>query len=175
MKILFLDVDGVLNSERSFLAGGPRIRAYEQQNPDDPYYVKITTCTIDPIAVDLVNRVCRELDVQIVVSSTHRQHFPDGPAKLMQMKAYFEQLGIHGEFIIDWTPKLNTIRGIEIQDWLNRHPEVTHYVILDDSSDMLPEQMEYFVHCDGGLGVSAQNYRDMTRLFGREDSGIILL
>jgi hypothetical protein len=173
LKILFLDVDGVLNSERSFLAGGARLRAWTNSN--DPYFVKITKCTIDPIACELVNRICAEIDVKIVISSTHRMHFTDSPEKLQQLKDYFGELGIGPDFIIDWTLRLHTRRGEEIREWLLRHPEVTHYVIFDDSADMLEEQMEYFIHVDAGQGLSAQNYRDATRLFGREDSGLILL
>ena len=36
------------------------------------------------------------------------------------------------------------VRGHEIQEWLDKHPEVTRYAILDDDSDMLPEQMPNF-------------------------------
>lgn len=172
-KILFLDLDGVLNSERSFLSGAYRTEEYSKQNPDDPYYLKITTCTIDPVACGMVNRLCRELDVKIVISSTHRMHFTDGPEKLNQIKNYFNSLGVNGEFIIGYTLRLHTIRGQEIDEWLKRHPNVSHYAILDDSSDMLESQMENFVRCNLEDGMSARNYRDLTRLFGAQESLII--
>ena len=175
MNILFLDVDGVLNSERSFLAGAARGKQYELDNPHDPYWLKITTCTIDPVACDIVNRVCQKCDVKIVVSSTHRKHFPDNEQKLSLMKDYFATLGIDPELIIGWTESLHTIRGIEIKEWLDRHPDVINYVILDDSSDMMPEQMEFFVRCDGKVGVSSENYFQMMKLFGGSDSPILTL
>ena len=31
-------------------------------------------------------------------------------------------------------------RGVEVQEWLDRHPQVTHYAILDDEPDFLPGQ-----------------------------------
>ena len=173
MKILFLDLDGVLNSERSFLAGQTRLREYTDK--DDPYFLKITTCTIDPIACDLVNRICRNMDVKIVVSSTHRKHFPDTSEKLSLLKNYFDKLGVNGEHVIDWTLNLNTIRGEEIREWLLRHPETTQSVILDDSCDMLPEQLATnFVRCDSAVGMTAQNYRDVMTMFGYRDSGLII-
>ena len=175
MNILFLDVDGVLNSERSFMAGGERIKQYSIDNPNDPYFLKITKCTIDPVAVDLVNRVCKTGDAKIVVSSTHRKHFADNGNKLVAMKEYFSDLGIKPEYIIGWTENLSTPRGIEIQDWLERHPETERYVILDDSSDMMDHQMEFFVRCDGDIGVSSANFRQMLSLFGREESMIVTL
>lgn len=171
MNVLFLDVDGVLNSERSFLAGQQRLREYPDK--DDPYFLKITKCTIDPIACDMVNRICRGLDVKVVVSSTHRMHFPDGPNKLDQLKNYFDVLGVKSEYVIGWTPRLNAKRGIEIKLWLEEHPEVKQYVILDDSCDMLPEQMGNFVRCPGETGMTAQNYREVATLFGYKDTGII--
>ena len=173
MNILFLDVDGVLNSERSFVAGGDRVKQYGIDNPNDPYFLKITKCTIDPVAVDLVNRVCKMCDAKIVVSSTHRKHFADNDNKLFAMKEYFSNLGINREYVIGWTENLSTPRGIEIQDWLERHPETNRYVILDDSSDMMEHQMEFFVRCDGDIGVSSSNFRQMLSLFGREVSTIV--
>lgn len=175
MNILFLDLDGVLNSERSFIGGHFNVLTAHEELSDDPYWKKITKLTIDPVAVALVNRVCTKCDVKIVVSSTHRMHFPDDENKLSLMKDYFECLGIYPDLVIDWTPRLHVARGIEIQDWLNRHPEVNNYVILDDDSDMLPEQKEFFVHCDGRLGVSSANYFEMMKLFGRDESVILTL
>jgi len=175
MNIIFLDVDGVLNSERSFMAGGDRMKQYGIDNPDDPYWMKITRCTIDPIACDLINRLCTACDAKIVVSSTHRKHFPDSDKKLEQMKEYFANLGVKPEYIIDWTECLSTPRGVEIQDWLERHPETERYVIIDDSSDMLEHQMEYFVRCDGLIGFSADNLRQAMSLLRREESMIITL
>jgi hypothetical protein len=148
---------------------------YEIDNPDDPYWQKITICTIDPVAVDLVNRVCHKCDAKIVVSSTHRKHFPDSDDKLVLMKNYFEALGINKEYIIGWTESLNAIRGVEIKDYLDRHPEVTDYVILDDSSDMMPEQMPFFVRCDGLVGVSSENYFQMMKLFKSSEPPILTL
>ena len=175
MKVIFLDVDGVLNSERSFLAGAARGKQYEIDQPYDPYWMKITMCTIDHVACDLINRICRKTDAKIVVSSTHRKHFADNDKKLGAMKEYFNNLGVDGKNIIGWTESLHTIRGIEIKEWLGRHPDVTDYVILDDSSDMLPEQMPFFVLCDGKFGVSSENYFQMMKLLGGSESAILTL
>jgi hypothetical protein len=46
----------------------------------------------------------------------------------------------YGRGFSDHTP-----RGVEIQQWLDEHPDVTNYVILDDDSDMLEHQMKNFV------------------------------
>ena len=66
-------------------------------------------------------------------------------------------------FIYDKTPVINNNRPLEIKTWLTQHPNVTHFVILDDdfNSDAYAEyQLEkHLVHTnyfckelkDGGL------------------------
>ena len=176
MKIIFLDIDGVLNSGRSFIAFAKNAKAAEYEH--DPYWSKITKATIDPVSVGLLNRVLEEFDAHIVLSSTHRMHFPEGPEKLQQIKDYLKVLGIDGSRCIGYTPRFNAIRGDEIAYWIEENKDrfpIDNMIILDDSSDFRPEQMEFHVHCEGGHGITEENYHQMTRLFGREDSGLVLL
>lgn len=173
MKIIFLDIDGVLNSGRSFIAFSHLAR---EADNDDPYYMKITKATIDAVSVGLLNRVLRDFDARIVLSSTHRMHFPEGEAKLEMIQDYLNYLGVEGHRCVGYTPRFNAIRGAEIKHWLDETEfDVESIIILDDSSDFLPEQMEFHVHCKGGHGITEENYREMTRLFGREDSGLVFL
>lgn len=173
MKIIFLDIDGVLNSGRSFIAFSHLAR---EADNNDPYYMKITKATIDTVSVGLLNRVLRDFGAHIVLSSTHRMHFPEGESKLEMIQDYLNYLGVEGHRCVGYTPRLNAIRGVEIKHWLDEAEfDIEHMIILDDSSDFLPEQMEFHVHCKGGHGITEENYREMTRLFGREDSGLVLL
>src|SRR3546814_15668556 len=48
----------------------------------------------------------------------------------------------HGELPDRWR---NRRRGGEIAEGLRRHPEVSVYAIVDDDSDMLPEQRHAYV------------------------------
>jgi hypothetical protein len=45
-------------------------------------------------------------------------------------------------------------RGHEIQAWLRENP-VSSFIILDDDTDFLPEQMERFVRCNNQVGLTA--------------------
>lgn len=178
MKIIFLDIDGVLNSGRSWIAFAHKTKQLDQEfsEADDPYFERMTINTIDPVAVGLVNKVLRDFDAKIVLSSSHRKHFPDGPEKLELIRKYLTRLGLEGERCIGFTPSLYRKRGEEIEKWLNDHRQyVTHYIVLDDAADFTAEQLEFHVHTDPALGVSEENYRHMTRLFGREDSGMVFL
>lgn len=45
-------------------------------------------------------------------------------------------------------------RGSEIKEWLDEHPEVTNYVIIDDDNDMLEEQEPYLVQTSWYDGIN---------------------
>jgi hypothetical protein len=59
MKILFLDIDGVLNSARSFTGIG---KSYPTEKPED--------ANLDPVAVGLLKAICREGDFKIFIHSS---------------------------------------------------------------------------------------------------------
>ncbi len=174
MNIIFLDIDGVLNSGRSFIAFSTNSRAAEYEH--DPYWFKITKATIDPVSVGLLNKVLKDTNAFFVLSSTHRLHFKEGEAptdKLDQIIDYMTNLGVLGERCIGYTKQLNTIRGVEIQQWLEENAsqfDDVRIAILDDSSDFLPEQLPFHVHCAGGHGITEENYFQLCKLFGMEQS-----
>lgn len=52
----------------------------------------------------------------------------------------------------DWRTTFETpprfgigVRGWQIYEWVERHPEVEGYVIVDDDTDMLPHQAGHFL------------------------------
>lgn len=105
---------------------------------------------IDPYMALLVDRIIQSTGCKVVLSSTWRLFEPSREEVRKQVCDF-----------IDVTPRLFSgvyaphERGHEIKDWLDRHPEVTRYAILDDNSDMLPEQLPNFFKTewfgDGGL------------------------
>lgn len=130
MKVIFLDIDGVLNHEQHYKwlmetdepTPMQRVYPYSEFNPD--------SCR-------LLKEIIWDTGAQIVVSSTWRL---DGENRLNSL---FKHFGLPK--IYSTTPCLNTARGIEIGAWLAAHPEVTNYVILDDDEDMNVEQMSFFI------------------------------
>lgn len=115
MKVLFLDVDGVLNHEGTF-----------KKDPQ-AYF------PIDPYCAFLVGKIQLDSRCHVVLSSSWRGH--EESTKYIHNRV----VPLFGK-----TERLGVIRGEEIKDWLERHPEVTKYAILDDDNDMLPEQMPNF-------------------------------
>ena len=46
----------------------------------------------------------------------------------------------------------------EIEEYLNQHPEIDNYVIIDDDLDMLTKQMNNFVVTDTNIGMTYNTY-----------------
>lgn len=145
MNILFLDVDGVLNSTRSCVAVGGYPHGFDSAQRG----------MFDEIAVMLIQRLCRAADVQVVVSSAWRLHHD------------YTAIGVGlGLPTIGRTPSLPGVRGNEIKAWLAEHPEVDRYAIVDDDPDMLPEQLPYFVQTDGREGLRWADFVKLCGVFG---------
>lgn len=136
-SILFLDIDGVLNSW-AFLE---RLRRYEGSEAS-------IWDNLDPFAVKRLNHIVERSGCEVVVSSTWRllpEH--DTPEKLQRV---LDDFGFKGT-VTGVTPRLgcephkqygpchNAHRGCEIKAYLDGLPEkVTRFAILDDDSDMMP-------------------------------------
>jgi hypothetical protein len=154
MKVIFLDIDGVLNTEvfvRAYFGilkrlGKDRIEAKAQAKSElrDEFGI-----TFDPMATDMLDLIIKETGAKIVISSTWRA------SGLRVMQTMWEMRDLPGE-VIDVTPRLNTPRGEEIAEWL-RENLVDSYVILDDDKDMLPEQELHFVQTDGQYGLTRKD------------------
>lgn len=144
MKVIFLDIDGVLLSHRSVVAFG---RWPNDLTPDD-------VAKFDPIALALLRNFCAASGAKIVLSSTWRI--------LHAWQKVGDKLDLP---LIDATPRMLGPRGREIAAWLSGHPEVERYAIIDDDSDMLPEQLPFFVHCDGRNGFTWPEFEKMCAIF----------
>lgn len=111
MKILFLDIDGVVNC----MYTAQRHRGM---------------IGIDPFMALMVDRIIQQTGCKVVLSSTWRL-WPDSREEVKKQVCEF----------IDVTPVLSgEERGEEVAQWLAEHPEVEKYAILDDNSDFRPGQ-----------------------------------
>lgn len=143
MKIIFLDIDGVLNSTKTCIAFGGYPNELEHKG------------AFDWVAIKLLQRLCDSEGIQIVLSSTWRRFY--------ELKDIADALDLP---IIDKTIYLGgDARGEEIKEWLIRHPDVEMYAIIDDDSDMLGDQLPFFVHTDGAEGFTWKNYGQLCRIF----------
>lgn len=146
MKVLFLDIDGVLNSSRSCIA----FNGYPWPDCDWNKF--------DDVAVGLLREAIRLTGAVCVLSSSWRVGMEDKEIGDLSVR-----LGVP---IIGKTRSSygSEKRGIQIQDWLNEHQEVSRYVIVDDDSDMTREQKRFFVKVDPDAGLSYENYHKILRI-----------
>ena len=148
MKVVFLDIDGVLNNVASAAEG----------------------IDILPEKVILVRRLCQVTGASIVLSSSWRILFD---IEFLRDLLYHTGLrqrwaGDKPVEVIGVTPRLDQIRGIEIQKWLDDH-QVTDYVIIDDDSDMLEIQMVNFIKTDNNIGLTSRDVDRAIEILGVEE------
>jgi hypothetical protein len=158
MKIIFLDIDGVLNCEDAYRAGHCQYVEWTWEDGRKDHYQRFCAWS-----KGLLNQLIRETGAKIVISSTWRL------SGIEFMKKVWELEEMEGE-IIGITPSMRTKdiripRGMEIDYYLDndlgfKHvnwdektqkkymdkSDVENYIILDDDSDMLYKQRNHFVH-----------------------------
>ena len=124
-RIVFLDFDGVLNSEQSTQELGTRYRFARS-------------------SVAALNAVLQQSGALVVITSTWREHWT-----LRENAEFLERDGMLPGRVVGKTPTLERERGLEIESWLHSVPySVTSFVILDDRDDMA---IEIRAHLGPGL------------------------
>ena len=163
MKVLFLDIDGVLNSEnwfayRIYCVKNNMVNILMNFVDTDDRNIKHKLTMLDDRAIANLNRIIEETGCKVVLSSSWRSSIESEnifTQNLLKLK------GFKYEFY-DVTPRLwfsdfSIRRGEEIKFWLDKESEkheIESFVILDDDSDMLPEQMNNFIHVDGQVSLT---------------------
>lgn len=135
MKIIFLDIDGVLNSSD-----------YRQRMGMD-YFSQI----IDRRKMPILKHIVEETGAEVVLSSTWRKFWNPGENQLDPAGQHIHDIfREYGLWIHSKTPVLqNAGRNNEIQLWLDQHPYVDGYVILDDKDFGWPNALRaHFVQTD---------------------------
>jgi hypothetical protein len=141
-KIIFLDFDGVLNTEAHL-----RSLQKEKVRSRDEFGHKFC-----PTATDNLAWIIRDTGAKIVVSSTWRA------SGLAAMREMWKARELPGE-ITGITPhRYSRLRGEEIEQYLSSFRETQgyfpDYVIIDDDQDMLGVQTENFVQTDYIYGIT---------------------
>jgi hypothetical protein len=98
------------------------------------------------------NQLCKGTNARIVISSVWRRDFTIDEWNQVFKKMKFEYIKIIGI-----TETNHTLRGTEIKDWLDKYSPmliIDNYVIIDDDSDMLEEQMSHFFQTDNWCGLT---------------------
>jgi len=160
-KIIFLDIDGVMNShtlwdklEKEYEKTG--IRHEELKDEIDHY-----SCIV-------LKEIIDSTDSKVVISSTWRLNYYDF------LKDFLSKYKID---VIDKTGRgcQECVRGNEILTWIKENEKITkcsyheykNYVILDDDSDMLYWQRDNFVQISGDLGLTRKYKKKIIRILNQ--------
>lgn len=154
MKIIFLDIDGVLNSVEHSV--GMKNYHHDMFRMDEA----------DPVKIGLLRFVCEQTDAKIVISSSWRI----GRTKDWFI-GYFERARWPMPPVYGMTPTDARIgkrgRGDEINQWRDDHmsPEDKDpWVIIDDDSDFY--EWQPFVKTNGVYGLTLKETLKMIDILG---------
>lgn len=146
-KIIFLDIDGVLNCSECFDRHRKEWEAAGK--PSDHKWWNM----LEPLHIEHLNRITGETGAEIVISSSWRGD-PKTHTELIET-------GVTAKIIDDTGRCCSGMRGVEIKNWVDknipykeRDADQFRFVILDDDSDMLLWQKDNFFQTsftNGGL------------------------
>jgi hypothetical protein len=144
MRIIFLDIDGVLRTKQ-----GPRRAVVHPGEPIPDLW--------DEHALRNLNKLIEKTGANIVITSTWRLG-----ESLESLRKLLNEKGIHG-VVIGKTPELGEItiktpnrksRGQEIEAWLKQQKGQFRFVILDGNPGLMPEQKPFAVICEPENGFA---------------------
>lgn len=209
MNVIFLDIDGVMNSndlyhrihktirKRIIRLFNVTIRSYIRWILTGSKYYSSTKFKpnpkhktfeyrfnrlkeeTDPIKWEWLSEFCNRTGTKICISSCWKWHF-DGNANENNERwdKAFSKLGFNEDTFVGITGDRRTYRGQEIKEWIDNvnsdlsttpHviDRVDKYAIIDDDSDMLPEQLVSFFHVDEWYGLSPNTLYRIGRHFNK--------
>jgi hypothetical protein len=149
MKVIFLDIDGVLNSEK-----------FLKNNHGE---------AIDRINVSILKNVIDKTGAVVVMSSAWRLWFDDN---MMPREGYSQNLhDILSEFgikLFGKTPDFSTdeirinktfshVKAKEIIAWLNENQSVDKYAVIDDLDLRNEEVNAHLVRTNGQVGITEKD------------------
>ena len=136
MKVIFLDIDGVLNSS-----------AYDRQRSRDDG-------NIDRTRLLLVRTLVEKTGAKIVLSSSWREHWNKNPDECDEIgKELISDFSSAGLEIYDKTPKVGYLeRSEEIRMWLSDNPGIEGFVIFDDNGYGWGDLSDNFVQTNYRIG-----------------------
>lgn len=140
VKIVFLDVDGVLNCNTTRV------------------FTKSGAFFVEDRFVENLKTILEATNAKVVLSSDWRyDREPPYDSDFLELKGKLQEYEIdfYGFTPIYW----GRDRGFEIDVYLKNHPEVKKFVILDDRCDMFPHKHR-LVRTDPKTGLTIEDVEE---------------
>lgn len=140
-KVIFLDVDGVINSGNN-----------QKRNAELGYTCE--TMYFDSACMKNLKEIVEKADATLVLSSDWR--FPTERTKsICHLQNLMKKMALYEIGITDQTGEALSSRNEEINQWLQSHKQVESYVILDDVNDCFEgENLKRLVLTDEIVGLT---------------------
>jgi hypothetical protein len=183
MKVIFLDNDGVICLDNNWGGRSKKWGEYKKSHPEitssSELPVSYRFDNFDIKAIKVLNSIIEETGAEIVVSSDWKLH-----ANLEELQEYYLEQGIIKapiactkryigcDRVEDFTWYRGTMyeqqRALEINQFLIDHPEITHWVAVDDLKMGIYPNMS-----DGSINWGLTNFVETPRMSeGIKQSGI---
>lgn len=148
-KVLFLDVDGVLNNGKwAAQMYEQGVRVYKEDLLYEP-------------SLEQLRRIMKSTGALIVISSAWRQI----PTCYRHLQEWLQRYGLE---IYDKSPYVGGERGNDITLWFERNPGKWQYAILDDEYDM-GKHIDHLVYTDFDTGLTEQEANQCIKLLNQDD------
>ncbi|QCD61113.1 HAD domain-containing protein [Tenacibaculum maritimum] len=158
MNILFLDIDGVLNSRQWHSSESCKVLGTSVKR------------FFDPVCVEYLNRIVNETETKVVISSSWRIL-----RSLQNLQDLFKSIGFTGkifgktEDLSIFEPDTPNLRGVEIKNWTKDNQKhfktPIKYIILDDEDDFLKEQKTFFFQTNSDIGLDTSTTEKIISFF----------
>ena len=149
MKVIFLDIDGVLNGH-------------------DAYDWDLESkALISQRCVAVFNCIVAYTGAKVVLSSTWRYMVHNGNMDVRGFEQLLRSHGVRCELLgVTCTDEEHDERGNQIKAWLSgKYGDVESYVVIDDMSDEFMAKLP-FVQTDGRKGLTQADARKACEILG---------
>ena len=161
INVLFLDFDGVVNTQQFYRSESPyRIQV------NDNYFVDIATPSYKRLsnrqAVTLVDMLCHKFNLKIVVTSTWRLHgdqtetlYNSGLSEDVEILGHTDRLGSRDKEILTYIKNHN-----QYNEYMHEQPLIKNYIVLDDDIGDMTLVKDHLIQTNTYDGFTFSKYLD---------------
>lgn len=148
MKLLFLDFDGVLNSDYWFQS-----KQYRMQKDD-----------FDPKLIDRINEIVKITGAKVIISSSWKSAY-----SVSELDEMLKTRGAKFK-VEDKTPRTNfnmTNRGIEIESYINSLSELPESIVIIDDVNNMGTLSPYLILTDERYGITKNDVKSAIEMLNK--------
>lgn len=174
MKIIFLDIDGVLNNETDFV----EVALYGHPINGEIRQLRSGREVLTPLnrgMLALLDTIITMTDAKIVISSTWRDEYGLSDIYNMFKAVGFQAprttiIGKTEPSVVRFSSDHTYTRSSEIAEWMEDRDDIESYVILDDiSSHMFHDHDDHLVTTDEYDGLNKLQMYQAVNILGRNE------